>query len=324
MKNLVAVGALLFSLAKAGAAFGLQGLGSPQLMVDPGGTTAAYSQTVSSLVFSNSYQLGDTLAGLFSAGSQDWSLFSTFGLRMTLTGTNPGMAFSLELYAPPGPDGTFPVINRYSGNTTGVGSEPVIVPLALNLPGTGILSSVVGMQFTWDSEGQVNSSIFDIVVAAGSFTARAPGGFRFITSEQGDLSPTTPPLGAFLAPGTTAWTALSDSNAKTDVTAIDHREVLREVAALPVTEWHYKHDPNRRYVGPMAQDFRRTFGLGFDDKHISTLDTDGVTLSAIKGLIEELRERKERSTEQARRLAELEAELRALSEQIHSNLPRAK
>ena len=323
MKNLVALGALLFSLAKAGAAFDLQGLGSGQLLVEQDATTAAYSQTVDSLVFNNSYALGATLGGFFDAGAQDWSIFSTFGLRMTLTGTNPGMAFSLELYGT-GPGGTFPVINQYSGNTTGVGSEPVIVPLTLSLPGTGILSSVVGMQFTWDSGDQVNTSIFDIVVAAGSFTARAPGGFRFITSEQSDLSPTSPPLGVFLAPGTTAWTALSDSNAKSDVTAVDHREVLRKVAALPVTEWHYKHDPKRRYIGPMAQDFRAAFGLGLDDKTISTLDTDGVTLSAIKGLIEELRERKERSAEQARRLAKLEGELRELTDKVGSNLPPAK
>ena len=51
----------------------------------------------------------------------------------------------------------------------------------------------------------------------------------------------------------------------------------------------------------MAQDFHTTFGLGHHDKHISTLHTNGVTLSAIKGLIEELREQKERSAEQARR-----------------------
>ena len=82
--------------------------------------------------------------------------------------------------------------------------------------------------------------------------------------------------------------------------------------------------PNRRYIGPMAQDFHAAFGLGRDDKTISTLDTDGVTLSAIKGLIEELRERKERSAEQARRLAELEAELRELTEKVGSNLPPPK
>jgi hypothetical protein len=41
----------------------------------------------------------------------------------------------------------------------------------------------------------------------------------------------------------------------------------------------------------MAQDFHAVFGLGRDNKGISTLDTDGVTLAAIQGLLEELKER---------------------------------
>jgi hypothetical protein len=35
------------------------------------------------------------------------------------------------------------------------------------------------------------------------------------------------------------------------------------------------------------------FGLGRDDKGISTLDTDGVSLAAIQGLFEELKARDE-------------------------------
>jgi predicted nucleic acid-binding Zn-ribbon protein len=34
----------------------------------------------------------------------------------------------------------------------------------------------------------------------------------------------------------------------------------------------------------MAQDFRAAFGLGDDDKHISSLDEDGIALAAIKAL----------------------------------------
>jgi len=34
----------------------------------------------------------------------------------------------------------------------------------------------------------------------------------------------------------------------------------------------------------MAQDFRAAFGLGEDDKHISTVDADGVALAAIQEL----------------------------------------
>jgi hypothetical protein len=36
----------------------------------------------------------------------------------------------------------------------------------------------------------------------------------------------------------------------------------------------------------MAQDFYAAFGLGEDDKHINTLDPDGIALAAIKALNE--------------------------------------
>jgi hypothetical protein len=34
----------------------------------------------------------------------------------------------------------------------------------------------------------------------------------------------------------------------------------------------------------MAQDFHAAFGVGEDDKHITTIDADGVALAAIQGL----------------------------------------
>jgi len=39
-----------------------------------------------------------------------------------------------------------------------------------------------------------------------------------------------------------------------------------------------------RHVGPMAQDFYVAFGVGADDKHITSIDEDGVALAAIKAL----------------------------------------
>ena len=151
-----------------------------------------------------------------------------------------------------------------------------------------------------------------MVAAGGSFTARAPGGVRFLTA--------TNNVGVQLPAAASAWSSLSDRNAKTAVTPVDHRKTLRKVASLPVTAWQYTHNPGRRHVGPMAQDFHATFGLGFDDKHISTLDTDGVTLSALKGLIAELELRKQRSAAQAKRLQELQAELEKL-QKLAANLP---
>jgi hypothetical protein len=77
----------------------------------------------------------------------------------------------------------------------------------------------------------------------------------------------------------------SDRNVKTNFAAVDTAEVLAKVAALPIQTWNYKNDAEDvRHLGPVAQDFRAAFNLGADDKHIATVDADGVALAAIQGL----------------------------------------
>jgi type II secretory pathway component PulJ len=61
--------------------------------------------------------------------------------------------------------------------------------------------------------------------------------------------------------------------------------------------------------------------LGADDRRIAALDTDGVILSALKGLLDEWQERTERSAAQAKRLDELQQELRLLAERLPNALP---
>jgi hypothetical protein len=56
----------------------------------------------------------------------------------------------------------------------------------------------------------------------------------------------------------------------------------------------------------MAQDFHAAFGLGTDDKHIATVDADGVALAAIQGLNQKLEEKNARIAELERRLEILE------------------
>ncbi len=84
----------------------------------------------------------------------------------------------------------------------------------------------------------------------------------------------------------------SDRNAKENFTAVNARQVLAKVAALPVTQWNFKTDSQDvRHLGPMAQDFQAAFGLdGADDKHISVVDEGGVALAAIQGLNQKLEE----------------------------------
>ena len=83
---------------------------------------------------------------------------------------------------------------------------------------------------------------------------------------------------------TGAFSQASDRNVKQDIEPVDPEAVLRKVADLPIAEWSYRHDQNTRHVGPMAQDFHAAFGLGTDERHIATVDADGVALAAIQGL----------------------------------------
>jgi hypothetical protein len=110
--------------------------------------------------------------------------------------------------------------------------------------------------------------------------------------------------GALLTDGGT-WTNASDRALKEDFTAVDAQAVLAKVAQLPIDEWRYKTEAGQRHLGPVAQDFYAAFGLGADDRHITTVDEGGVALAAIKGLYERLQVRDQQ-------IAALRAELDAI------------
>jgi hypothetical protein len=103
----------------------------------------------------------------------------------------------------------------------------------------------------------------------------------------------------------------SDRNAKTDFAAADPAEVLQKVAALPVQSWRYKSEAEGvRHLGPMAQDFHAAFGVGPDDKHIDTVDADGVALAAIQGLNQKVESGKQKTESRMERLEAENKELR--------------
>lgn len=307
-------GLFVLGAGPAPASTTLQSLGIDSFEIDPNATTMpTFSQTSDALVLDGNYGLGATLGGLFTGYPFDWTGFTTFGLLMSVDGLNPDLSFSVDFF-----DSNFDIINTYLGDTSSLSLTPSVVMLTLLLNGNGDFSEVAGMQFTWGGPGAINTSIFNVVgfepPTSGFYVARAPGGVEFLSSAAEDIGARIPPSG-------TAWEALSDSNAKTDMTAVDHRAVLEKVAELPVSAWRYKNNPSQPHIGPMAQDFHETFGLGVDDRLISTLDADGVTLAALKGLIEVLQERKDRSAAQAERLRELQAEIERLQRQMQPSLP---
>ena len=101
----------------------------------------------------------------------------------------------------------------------------------------------------------------------------------------------------------------SDRNAKENFTKLDPQEILQKLAAIPVTRWNFKSDSETTHIGPMAQDFFATFGVGRDDKHIATVDADGIALAAIQGLNQKLSDRE-------REVAQLQAENRTMGARI--------
>jgi hypothetical protein len=94
----------------------------------------------------------------------------------------------------------------------------------------------------------------------------------------------------------------SDRNEKENFTAIEPRDVLEKVVAMPITRWNYKHDAATPHLGPVAQDFYAAFNIGPDDKHIATVDESGVALAAIQGLNQKLNEKDARIRELEQRM----------------------
>jgi hypothetical protein len=83
----------------------------------------------------------------------------------------------------------------------------------------------------------------------------------------------------------TAFNVTSDKNVKENFGAVDQKTVLERLSAIPISTWNFIENDNKtKHMGPMAQDFYAAFGLGADNKHISTVDADGVAFAAIQEL----------------------------------------
>ena len=97
---------------------------------------------------------------------------------------------------------------------------------------------------------------------------------------------------------------------------MDGRAVLSRLADLPISTWTYKADDRSiRHIGPMAQDFQETFGVGEDSRHIASLDTGGVALAAAQGLFKMVKDKDAEIAELTKRVSELETLVAELAEQ---------
>ena len=159
-----------------------------------------------------------------------------------------------------------------------------------------------------------DSNNFDLSPGVNNaFTARFTGGVRFITGIDGVGTATW--ICAVYNGG--SWGCSSDRNVKENFQPVDGREVLEKLAALPITTWNaIGTDPGVRRMGPMSQDFYATFGLGDDDKVITTGDLDGVALASIQGLYQIVQEKDAQITALQQENADLQARLAAIEQAL--------
>jgi hypothetical protein len=148
--------------------------------------------------------------------------------------------------------------------------------------------------------------------SANEFAVRATGGVRFVTAIDVTGSNIA---GVTLAPGSGTWSSLSDRNAKENFAAADGRAILDKLAALPLATWNYRsQDRSIRHLGPMAQDFHAAFGVGENERTITTVDADGVALAAIQGLNAVVKEKEAKIASLEKRLSDLEAVVMSLTQ----------
>ena len=200
---------------------------------------------------------------------------------------------------------------KSSGNIgigTDVPATPVdvntdqVVPLRLVNSGQNnlrfsLVNTQQGTTWTFDNNGDV----FRITQVGGSASGAA---FRVFENGDGRFA------GDVFANGVMLTSARS---AKTDFEALDHEQMLARVSELEVAEWRYKNDStDQRHIGPFAEDFQQLFGVG-DGKHISAVDFAGVSLSSIKALGQQLREKDEQ-------IAALRDEFRTRQERLREQI----
>lgn len=97
--------------------------------------------------------------------------------------------------------------------------------------------------------------------------------------------------GAYLSDGGD-WVNASSRTLKENLASTSQEDILSKIDSLPIYTWNYKsQNASTTHIGPMAEDFYRTFGLGGENggKAISTIDPAGVALAGIQGLNEKIK-----------------------------------
>ena len=108
----------------------------------------------------------------------------------------------------------------------------------------------------------------------------------------------------------TTWNCSSDRSLKENFVEVDGIAILAALTYMPVFEYNMKDgDGAVRHIGPVSQDFHAAFGLGGDDKTLSSGDAIGVTMAAVQGLYTLLQEKEAAIEAQAQEVEALRTQV---------------
>jgi hypothetical protein len=221
--------------------------------------------------------------------------------------------------------------NIHIGNP-GVAGESGIVRIGdyihstTYLAGNVIINTSRGLYFGAQTRQMINlyGSLYGIGVQSNSTYFRSGQNFYWFVNgshndAQGNAGSGGTSIMALSANGLTVMGVnyASDRNAKENFSKVNSQDILRKVARLPVESWTFKQDGQHvRHIGPMAQDFAASFGVGPDDKHISAVDESGVALAAIKALYERLVLAEKQVQSKDKKIDKLESELAVIKTKL--------
>jgi hypothetical protein len=204
--------------------------------------------------------------------------------------TNPSASISISNAA-----GTKGIVTGVAGGSSSIAVNEEGIEFSINLDsgGTGsiaLITEITIPKFTVDSDGDgYLSNSLKIGTTSGSNHIEVVGGAN--------------------CDGTN-WNNASDANSKENFQSVDGEEILESLEELEITRWNYKGKEDADHIGPTAQDFYKAFGVGNDDKTISTVDPSGIALAAIKELykkskeVDELKKQLEELAKQVEKLSQ--------------------
>ncbi|MEU9341730.1 hypothetical protein AB0D74_10980 [Streptomyces sp. NPDC048278] len=146
--------------------------------------------------------------------------------------------------------------------------------------------AVLAADLLWNVERRIHKGVIASLRRMPSFQTHSDG-WGGAGSDR-DLKFEITPLRWSPPPDTEEVTPAEKDDARggpgADGRAVDGFEILRAVAAMPVSTWSYVGEGEIRHLGPMAQDWYAALGLGRDDGTIQLVDANGAAVVAVQAL----------------------------------------